>query len=301
VKVWDAETMEVKGTLTGHSSSVTSVAFSPDGKTLASGSNDKTLKVWDAETMEVKGTLTGHSMEVTSVAFSPDGKTLASGSYDKTLKVWDAETMEVKGTLTGHSWEVTSVAFSPDGKTLASGSGDETLKVWDAETREVKGTLTGHSGKVESVAFSPDGKTLASGSDDKTVTVWDAETMEVKATLTGLVTSWQQLDAGTKALAAKVKEGRNSRDNRSGQYLVTADGDLVYVYLVTSEGVKQEEPLAVFRSPSSVPVVCCRGAYIVVGCDDGQVRSRTLSSGMRREAQATVRAHLAWVYYTHAA
>ena len=76
---------------------------------------------------------------------------------------------------------------------------------------------------------------------------------------------------------------------------------IVYVSLVTSEGVKQEEPLAVFRSPSSVPVVCCRGAYIVVGCDDGQVRSRTLSSGMRREAQATVRAHLAWVYYTHAA
>ena len=145
-------------------SPVRSIAFSPDGKTLASGSDDDTIKLWDVATGTLKATLEGHAGSVNSVAFSPDGKTLASGSSDVTIKLWDVATEKLKTTLEEHTSSVNSVAFSPDGKTLASGSGDNTIKLWDVATRTLKVTLEEHTSSVNSVAFSPDGKTLASGS-----------------------------------------------------------------------------------------------------------------------------------------
>ncbi|TYQ30162.1 WD40 repeat domain-containing protein [Pseudanabaena sp. UWO310] len=167
--------------LEGHNKPVTSVAFSPDGKTIASGSNDKTIKLWNLEGKELR-TLIGHRNGVWSVAFSPDGKTIASGSSDYTIKLWNLAGKELR-TLTGHSNWVESVAFSPDGKTIASGSADHTIKLWDLEGKELR-TLTGHSNIVMSVAFSPDGKSIASGSDDKTIKLWDLAGKEIQ-TLTG--------------------------------------------------------------------------------------------------------------------
>ncbi len=123
VKVWDAATGQETLTLKGHTSGVTSVAFSPDGKRLASASWDRTVKVWDAATGQETLTLKGHTGDVTSVAFSPDGKRLASASVDQTVKVWDAATGQETLTLKGHTGGVKSVAFSPDGKRLASASG----------------------------------------------------------------------------------------------------------------------------------------------------------------------------------
>ncbi|HEY0323046.1 MAG TPA: protein kinase [Pyrinomonadaceae bacterium] len=172
-------------TLAGHTDGVMPIAFSPDGKTLASGSTDKTIKLWDVQTGALKQTLTGHSNGVHSLEFSPDGMTLASGSDDKTIKLWNAQTGALKQTLTAHNSAVHTIAFSPDGNTLASGSTDKTIKVWDVHTGALKQTLTGHAETVKMVAFSPDGKQLASCSDDKTIKLWDVQSGALKQTLTG--------------------------------------------------------------------------------------------------------------------
>ncbi|OBQ21923.1 ribosome assembly protein 4, partial [Anabaena sp. AL93] len=170
-------------TLKGHEGYVRSVGFSPDGKKLASGSKDKTIKIWDVTTGKVLNTLKGHESEVWSVRFSPDGQQLASGSNDKTIKIWDVTTGKVLNTLKGHESEVISVGFSPDGKKLASGRNDKTIKIWNVTTGKLLNTLKGHESEVRSVGFSPDGKKLASGSKDKTIKIWDVTTGKVLNTL----------------------------------------------------------------------------------------------------------------------
>ncbi|MEG4797561.1 CHAT domain-containing protein, partial [Microcoleus sp. LAD1_D1] len=171
--------------LEGHSNSVFSVAFSPDGKTLASASRDKTIKVWNLQSQKPIATLPGHSDWVISVAFSPDGKTLASASYDGTIKLWNLQSQKPIATLAGHSEGVISVAFSPDGKTLASASRDKTIKVWNLQSQKPIATLAGHRDWIKSVAFSPDGKTLASASGDKTIKLWNLQSQKPIATLAG--------------------------------------------------------------------------------------------------------------------
>ena len=190
IKLWDANTGEHIKTLTGHTGSVYSVAFHPDGHTLASGSSDETIRLSDANTGELLKTLVRYLPS--SVAFHPDGHTIASGSWNKTIHLSDANTGETLRTLKGHTSGVRSVAFHPDGHTIASGSGsgswwdsDNTIRLWDTNTGEHIRTLEGHTRYVRSVAFHPDGHIIASGSDDKTIRLWDANTGEHIKTLEG--------------------------------------------------------------------------------------------------------------------
>jgi WD40 repeat protein len=170
-------------TLRGHGDYVQSVAFSPDGRLLATASRDETVKLWATETGEEVQTLHGHGGFVQSVAFSPDGRLLATGSLDGTARLWSVENGEEIRTLRGHENSVRSVAFSPDGELLATGSSDETAKLWSVETGEEVRTLRGHDSSVSSVAFSPDGRLLATGSFDNTAMLWSVETGEKVRTL----------------------------------------------------------------------------------------------------------------------
>ena len=197
VHLWDVSTGELLETLSGHLRLVSSVAFSPDGTALASGSQDNTLRLWDLGTAQATHALAGHRGSVTSVAFSPDGLRLASGSWDDTIRIWDANTGEHQRTMEGHIGGVASIAFSPDGLTVASGSWDDTVRLWNSGTGEHLRTLEGHSESVNSIAFSPDGLTLASGSGDGTILLWDL----MRATTWG-DTKRASVTDGTKRLPA---------------------------------------------------------------------------------------------------
>ena len=168
--------------LEGHGRPVWSVAFSPDGTTLASGSSDGTAKLWDVASQEEIATLYPHGSQVTSVDFSPDGTTLAGTAWGD-IVLWDVASGEVIATISGDHYGLRSVVFSPDGTTLAAARRG-TIVLLDVASREAIATLEGHSDVVRSVAYSPDGTTLASGSRDGTAKLLDVASREAIATLT---------------------------------------------------------------------------------------------------------------------
>ncbi|KAG9026969.1 hypothetical protein FRB95_008281 [Tulasnella sp. JGI-2019a] len=184
VRLVDAQTGVVVGTLEGHNDKVRSVAFSLKGDQLASGSDDNTARIWDVQTGAEIATFRGHTGRIISVAFSPGGNNLASASEDRTIRLWDVQTDAEVAIINEHNYEIQCLAFSLDGYHLAYGSDDGLVHVWDMRTGTDVAKLTGHSRSVLSITFSPKGDRLASSSADNTTRIWDRQTGAVLATIT---------------------------------------------------------------------------------------------------------------------
>ncbi len=160
-------------TLTGHTDHIFSIAFSPDGQTLASGGADTTIRLWDVSIGKHKKTLTEHTNWIRSVSFSPDGRTLISGGSD-TIRLWDIATQ--KWIFIGNTLLRRKFTFSPDGKMIACSNPDNTIRLYDATTLIYKKTLIGHTRDIFSLSFSSDGKMIASSCWNEQIRLWDVAT-----------------------------------------------------------------------------------------------------------------------------
>ncbi len=192
IRLWDTTTGKKLTTLNGHAvedqdpsldTHVLTLAFSPDGTQLASGSTDTTVRLWDtAIDSDEPIILRKHTGWVNALAFSPNGKRLASGSTDKTVQLWNTATGEHLATLTGHLSGIAALTFLPDGSTLASGSTDGTIRFWDIETGDaLSNRITGHTQWVKAGTFLKDSSTFVSVAFNGTITFWDLETSEKNA------------------------------------------------------------------------------------------------------------------------
>ncbi|KAF8207917.1 WD40-repeat-containing domain protein, partial [Mycena galopus ATCC 62051] len=246
---------------------VSSVAFSPDGKQIASGSY-KTIQIWDvAIGQQVGEALAGHTDQVNSVAFSPDGTHIASGSADKTTRIWDVVTgQQVGEALAGHTNEINSVAFSPDGTHIVSGSDDETIQIWDVATgQQVGKALAGHTYWVNSVAFSPGGTHIASGSSDMTIRIWD-------------VATGQQVG---KPLAGHTNRVNCVAFSPNGTHIASGSADNTIRIWDVATGEQVGEALARHTNRVNSVAYSPDGTHIASGSDDKTIRIWDVATGQQ--------------------
>jgi telomerase protein component 1 len=185
VQIWDINAEEALCTLKGHTGFVLCVCVTPDGNTVVSGGQDKTIRVWNINRRDSSFVLKGHTGEVYSICITPDGNTVVSGSADGTVRAWDLNRRDSSFVLKGHTGEVHSVCITPDGNTVVSGSADGTIRVWDLKTKVCRFTLKEHSGQIFGVATTPDGCFATSVGNDHTLKVWDITTGRSIRTFTG--------------------------------------------------------------------------------------------------------------------
>jgi WD40 repeat protein len=203
---WDTAGNTQK-TLACHLDTVTSMAFSSNGKQIVTGSNDATIRRWDI-TIDATQNVVGHSEMISMVAISPDGKVIASGSADKTIMLWDAATGDLQQTLAGHRWTIQTVVFSPDNKQIASCS-SEAVNLWDAATGDLQNSLD-NNGLYITVAFSPDSKLIATGHKYGQIRLWNPATGDFKKTLAG-----------------HIPKSRPAVDRRAFTLIFSPDGKLI--------------------------------------------------------------------------
>ncbi len=241
-------------TLVGHTDRVTSVAVTPAGTQLVSGSDDHTVKLWDLASGLELATLAGHRDMVLSVAITPDGTRALSASADDTVKIWDLAAAREVATLTGHRASVRSVAVSRDGRHAVSASDDCTAKVWDLASGRAVATLTGHRRWVLAVVVTPDGTRVLSGSGDSSLKVWDLASGRDLATFEGHddgVCSLAVTPDGTRALSGSLDKTVKVWDLASGRELMALKGhrSRIWTVAVTPDGTR-----AVFSSYKAITV-----------------------------------------------
>jgi WD40 repeat protein/tRNA A-37 threonylcarbamoyl transferase component Bud32 len=312
--VWDTEGYEARGPTEAHFATVRRVAFSPDGHSFATASEDGTVKLWDTKSQQATHTLQGHSHAVISIAYSPSMPWIASAGVDKSIRIWNAQTGEHLQTLRGHKANVDSVAFSADGYTLASAGRDGMVNFWDArqgqgpvrwqprrvlgltfdpkEPRLVAATidetyaptlnlLTGAAGKigihqdtVRCVSFSPDGQKLATASDDLSIKIWNAQNGEELRTLSG--------HGGAITSVAFSKDGQ--------RIVSTSNDQTVRVWQVATGQVE-----VLFRNHWGGTLTACFAAddrFVVSGGTDAVIYIWDSRSGA---VKWTFREHTKWV------
>jgi len=289
--------------LKGHTKPVTGVAFSPDGKTLASGSADGTVKLWNAQTGELQQTHEEAGAEIHGLAFAPDGKTLAIGvvhqggeGYAALLDLAAGKLGDAKRKLAENN--ITSVAFSPDGKTVAVGNVSNSLNLWDAESGTLKKALEGQGIQTRALVFSPDGKTLVGGGWGKTVKVWNLETgdltelsgndSEIEAVAyagdghtmasVGMDNTLRLWDVPTKALRQSLTTGNDLATSVAfspdGKLVVGGSGSDVKLWDAASGAPGQS---FTDDTPATALAFAPDGQTVASGCQDGTVKLWTIS------------------------
>jgi WD40 repeat protein len=222
--------------LRGHTSFVSSVSYSRNGKLIVSSSYDHTARVWDVKTGRQLIILNGHHWTVNSAYFSPDGKTIVTASDDQTIGIWDSKTGQLIRFLEGHTMDVKCAVFCPDGKRIFSASGDKTIRIWDVQTGELLQIWTGHDKRVNSISFSPDGETLVSASDDQTMCLWDNKTGQKLTSFkghTGEVCYASFSPDGRRIVSASHDKTIRVWDVKTGQCIQILEGHTSQVHFVT--------------------------------------------------------------------
>jgi WD40 repeat protein len=239
----------------GHTGVVRSAVFSPDGKYIASGAEDRMIKIWDAGTGRELRTLSGHNGAVHSAAYSPNGEFIVSASGDSTVRIWDAETGRELRVLPEHTASVNQAVFSPDGRSIASASTDKTVKLWDAGSGSVLRSFTGNESSANTAAFSPDGRRLAAGFGDKTIKIWSirgagepqsfsvvgyikslAWSLDGRTILAGTGNGIGVYNAGNGQVVKILAQGRNIRSvalSRDGKQVLAGENYLRADYVIS--------------------------------------------------------------------